>query len=116
MSRDGYKKDSNMKHANENHDAIGILSSGLATAETTMADYIQTAARLSGTVRDGIAMEAVTYMREAAAHLNAAAFLIASSRASVSSQTVQTELDAASDMFEELQDLLDGVGPVEVSH
>jgi hypothetical protein len=105
-----------MKHANENHDAIGILSRGFATAETTMADYIQTATRLSGMARDGIAMEVVTYMREAAAHLNAAAFLIASRIASVPSQTVQTELDAASDMFEELQDLLDGVGPVEVSH
>lgn len=104
-----------MKHANENHDAIVILSSGFAAAETTMADYIHTATRLSGTAGDGIAMEAVTYMREAAAHLNAAAFLIAPRRASVPSQTVQTELDAAADMFEELQDLLDGVGPIEVS-
>lgn len=105
-----------MKHANENRYAIRSLSSGVITSEAKISEYVDAASRLSGIAGDVIAMEAVTYLREAAYNLNEAAFLIASRMAPMSSLAVEAARNAATDMLEELQDLMDGVGPVEVSH
>ncbi|MDQ0134069.1 hypothetical protein J2T08_001987 [Neorhizobium galegae] len=96
--------------ANDNYNPIAILSDGVITAQLEIEELLKTTSTISGAARSGIKRVALTYIREAVTHLNAAAFVIASRGDNLQSSDVSMAVNAAFDMIVELQDLLEGEG------